>query len=275
MRKGISMTEKLLEVKHLKKSFGFVTAVDDVSFEMSVGDSVGIVGESGCGKSTLVRLISGLQRPDAGEILVSGQFGNGDRRGEKKCHINMVFQDPIDSFDPRFTVFQSLYEALCQTVKCKKTEGRARVMEALRLVSLPLEYMDRKLSSLSGGECQRVAIARVILTEPRLFICDEATSALDVSVQAQMIQLFADLKKKRKFSYLFISHDLAVVACLCTKILVMYKGKIVERGEVSEIMEHPRHPYTKLLVDCAKAFSSERMDLDSTLPDIPGDMETW
>lgn len=263
------MAEKLLEVKHLKKSFEYVVAVDDVSFEMQVGDSVGIVGESGCGKSTMVNLISGLLHPDSGEILMFGQSVYSLKQKKEGCHVNMVFQNPIDSFDPRQTVFQSLNEALCHTRKCGRAESRRRIVEILQSVKLPLEYMDRKVVNLSGGECQRVAIARVMLTEPDLFICDEATSALDVSVQAQIIQLLADLKKERRISYLFISHDLAVVSCLCTKVLVMYKGKIVERGEVSEIMSNPRHPYTRVLVNCAKAFSAERLNEKLVLPEVP------
>ncbi|MGI6006945.1 MAG: ABC transporter ATP-binding protein, partial [Ruminococcus sp.] len=242
---------KLLEVKHLKKEFDNIIAVNDVSFQMDVGESVGIVGESGCGKSTLVYLIAGLLKPDEGQISIQKPSPRGGKRKKTDHRINMVFQDPVDSFDSRMNVFQSLYEALYYTDRCSRKEAEKRIQEILQKVHLPKEYMERKVSSLSGGECQRVAIARVILTEPDLFIFDEATSALDVSVQIQIMRLLADLKKEKNFSYLFVSHDWGVIAQLCTSVFVMYKGRIVEEGKVLDIMKKPKHPYTQLIINCA------------------------
>lgn len=263
------MSEPLLLVEHLKKDFDGVTVVDDISFSIEEGESVGLVGESGCGKSTTARLVSGLLKQESGSITIHGKPVGKRRRRDGGCLVNMVFQDPEDSFDPHMTVYGSLYEALRHTKKCSRKEAEQRIDDVLCMVGLDVEYKKRKVSALSGGQCQRVGIARTVLTEPELFICDEATSALDVSVQAQIIQLFMELKEKRRFSYLFISHDLALVSCLCSRIMVMYRGRIVESGEVWAVMEEPRHPYTELLVRCAQAFTVESMEKTKGLPKVP------
>lgn len=255
--------------ENLKKEYEGVTVVDQVSFNVEKGESVGIVGESGCGKSTTARLISGLEKPDRGQILVQGEpyrLRPGKRR---RCKINMVFQDPADSFDSRMTVFACLYEALSHTRKISRREAVPVIAGALETVELPTEYAGRRVSQLSGGECQRVAIARAVLTEPELLICDEATSALDVSVQAQMIQLLQTLKREKKFSFLFISHDLALVSCMCTRVLVMYRGRIVEEGSVEMVMKKPCHPYTRLLVACGAAFTLDEWGNTQEMPRLP------
>lgn len=260
------MDEVILSVKHLSKSFEDMRVIDDVSFTVGRGEAVGLVGESGCGKSTAAQLISGLLRPDGGEIVMHAlPGGRGKRRG--RCPVNMVFQDPADSFDPHMTIFESLCEALRNTKKCSRREAEAEIDKVLKMTGLEQEYKNRKVSSLSGGQCQRAAIARAILTEPELLICDEVTSALDVSMQAQIIRLFLDLKKRKSFSYLFISHDLAVVSALCSRVIVMYKGRIMEIGEVREVLEHPCHPYTALLVQCARAFTTEKTS--EKIPCVP------
>lgn len=260
--------EVLLEVKHLYKSFEDVDAVADVSFCICRGESVGIVGESGCGKSTTARVISGLEKPTAGDILFSGQpYSLRPGRGKRK--INMVFQDPVASFDGRMTVFASLYEALSHTRKINRALAEPLIRQVLSTVELPEKYIGRRVNQLSGGECQRIGIARAILTEPELLICDEATSALDVSVQAQIIHLLQELKAEKQLTYLFISHDLALVAGMCNRVFVMYGGRIVEEGITSEVMANPGHPYTRLLLACGDAFAAEEDGSVSALPKVP------
>lgn len=258
----------LLEVRDLTKRFEELTAVSDVSFAVREGESVGIVGESGCGKSTTARLIAGLDTPTKGEVLFRGEPYRL-RPGRGRCHINMVFQDPMASFDGRMTVFESLYEALSHTRKIGRKEARSVIAESLATVELPESYIDRRASQLSGGECQRVGIARALLTSPELLICDEATSALDVSVQAQIIHLLQRIKAEQKLTYLFISHDLALVAGMCTRVIVMYKGRVVEQGTTDEVLRAPRHPYTRLLLSSADAFALDAKGTASPLPVVP------
>lgn len=262
------MSEILLEVKSLYKSFEDVDAVSDVSFVIHKGESVGIVGESGCGKSTTARVISGLEKPTYGEIRFRGEKYIL-KPGKGPCKINMVFQDPIASFDGRMTVFASLYEALSFTKKISKKDAVPVIRNALKTVELPESYIDRRISQLSGGECQRIGIARAVLTEPELLICDEATSALDVSVQAQIIHLLSELKEQNHYTYLFISHDLALVAGMCNRVLVMYRGRLVEEGNTEDVLKAPMHPYTRLLLSCGDAFALEDDGTVSALPEVP------
>ena len=260
--------QPFLVIDNLKKEYNDITAVDGVSFCIEEGESVGIVGESGCGKSTLARLITGLEKPTGGKVLLRGNLYHLKGIGRERCHINMVFQDPVYSFDMHMTVFSSLYEALGHTKKISKRNALPVIEDALQKVELPSEYTKRRISQLSGGECQRIGIARAILTEPELLICDEATSALDVSVQAQIIHLLQRLKKDNHYSYMFISHDLALVSCMCSRVLVMYRGKLVEEGSVKELMARPQHPYTRLLVSCGAAFTIDPCGKIRTLPKI-------
>lgn len=258
----------LLQVQDISKAYEDILAVSHVSFSIEKGESVGIVGESGCGKSTTARLVSGLEKPTAGQILFKGEPYTL-RAGRRTGGINMVFQDPIASFDGRMSVFQSLYEAISHTHRISKKEAEPIIRNSLTLVELPEYYVERRISQLSGGECQRIGIARAILTEPELLICDEATSALDVSVQAQIIHLLSDLKEKKHYTYLFISHDLALVAGMCSRVLVMYHGRLVEEGTTAEVMKHPLHPYTDLLLSCGDAFALEEDGSVSPLPAVP------
>ena len=256
----------LLEVKNLSMIFeDGAAAVSDVSFAIRDGESVGIVGESGCGKSTTARLIAGLIKPSSGQVLFRGE-PHVLRPGKGRARVNMVFQDPIASFDGRMSVFDSLYEALSHTQSVRKKEARGMIEESLRTVELPPSYADRRISQLSGGECQRVGIARALLTQPELLICDEATSALDVSVQAQIIQLLQELKLSKNLTYLFIAHDLALVAGMCTRVLVMYRGRLVEEGDVKIVMHSPIHPYTRLLLASADAFALDENGKTTALP---------
>lgn len=257
----------LFSVKNLRKVYGAVTAVDDVSFQIAGGESIGIVGESGCGKSTLARMIAGLERPSGGEILFRGQPRRLRSKRQGRSPVNMVFQDPTDSFDSRMTVAASLYEALGHTRRVSRGAIQEELRAAVEMVDLPASCLSQRVTQLSGGQCQRVAIARALLTDPELLICDEATSALDVSIQAQILRLLRRLREQHRHTYLFISHDLALVSCLCDRVLVMYRGALVEEGPVQQVMEHPAHPYTRLLLSCGGAFTMDHAD--TPLPEIP------
>lgn len=238
-------------------------AVDDVSFAIGRGESVGLVGESGCGKSTLIRLITRLLDPTAGVIgfedknisqIRARQFAHRPERS----HIQLVFQDPTDSLNPRFTAFDTITEPLRRMGKVQNRQAlRERGAELAELVGLPLELLPRFPHQLSGGQKARVGIARAIALHPQLLVLDEPTSALDVSVQALILHLLADLKQRLGMSYLFVSHDLNVVRLLCDRVLVMYLGKIVESGPVTDIFDHPAHPYTQALISAIPSFEAK------------------
>ena len=246
--------QPFLQVEKLRKTYGETKAVDEISFTVEEGEAVGIVGESGCGKSTTARLIAGLEKPTGGRILLHGEPRQLKSGRYQKCHVNMIFQDPGNSFDGHMTVFASLYEALSHTRQTDRKQARPVIEELLTQVELPAEYADRRITQLSGGECQRIAIARALLTEPELLICDEATSALDVSIQKQILELLKRIRKERQLTYLVISHDLALVSHLCSRVLVMYQGRIVEEGSVKKVLRNPEHPYTKLLLASGNTF---------------------
>ncbi|MBE9077417.1 ABC transporter ATP-binding protein [Romeria aff. gracilis LEGE 07310] len=258
----------LLQVKNLTKTFpvgkdAHLHAVDQVSFTLQSGESVGLVGESGCGKSTLVRLITRLLDVTAGEIhfddailstIAVRQFPQNPYR----AGIQLVFQDPTDSLNPRFTAYDTITEPI---KRLSSVQGRqqlqARAAELADLVGLPQDLLSRFPHQLSGGQKARVGIARAIALNPKLLVLDEPTSALDVSVQAVILHLLADLKKRLGMSYLFVSHDLNVVRLLCDRVLVMYLGKIVESGPVEQIFNHPRHPYTEALISAIPSFTAQ------------------
>ena len=245
----------LLEVKDLYKKFTdgktSFAAVDHVSFALKKGECLGLVGESGCGKSTTASLIMQLRRADAGEILFDGKKLDSSRAvKEARRSIQMIFQNPSDSFDPRYTLLNGVKQGLKYFENSGKEELDRRAKEAIRYAGLKESYYNKKIRQLSGGECQRAAIARAIISEPDVIICDEATSALDVSVQAQVLELLKRLQKEKQISYLFITHDLLLARHICDRIAVMYQGSIVEIGETKEILDHPSHPYTKLLLSC-------------------------
>jgi oligopeptide/dipeptide ABC transporter ATP-binding protein len=235
---------------------GWLHAVDDVSLEIGAGECVGLVGESGCGKSTLVRLIARLLDPTAGRIHFEGRdigavpaarFAHAPERGR----IQMVFQDPTDSLNPRFTAFDTIADPIRRLGGVGGGEAlRGRVRGLAETVGLAPELLGRFPHQLSGGQKQRVGIARAVALEPRLLILDEPTSALDVSVQAVILRLLDDLRRRLGISYLFVSHDLGVVRLLAERVLVMYLGKVVESGPVARVFGAPRHPYTRALLSC-------------------------
>ena len=249
------MSELVLNVVSVSKTFsarrGAVEAVKNVSLEVNAGESVGLVGESGCGKSTLARLVTRLERVDTGDIYLCGErishlAGSSLRRAYH--NVKMIFQDPRSSFDPRLTIGASIREALRASTGMT---GRALAAESVRLlceVGLDAGYDKVYPRQISGGECQRAAIARAIGARPRLLICDEATSALDVSVQAQIMDLLRTLRRQHDMAFLFISHDLALVSSFCNRTYVMRSGEIVESGPTADIITHPQHPYTQKLI---------------------------
>lgn len=247
----------ILDVKNLTKTFDknntVFTVVDNVSFQLEKKECLGIVGESGSGKSTIAKMLVKLLEPDKGEINFLGKdlvtINKSELRKTRK-DIQMIFQNPMDSFNPRKKLKTSVGAGLKYTIGLDKKQIDEKVDKALNLVGLKSEYKNRYINKLSGGECQRAAIARSIIIEPKLLICDEITSALDVSVQAQIINLLVQLREKMDMSYIFITHDLTLARYLCDKILVMYKGNEVESGNVKDIFENPMHPYTKLLLSC-------------------------
>lgn len=252
------MSTPAIEVRGLRRVFNVrqglfakprqVLAVDDVSFAVPAGSVLGVVGESGCGKSTLARLILGLLPPSAGDVLVDGKrLAEMDRRARARL-IQPVFQDPFSSLNPRRRVGDIVAMPLVAQGDVDRREIERRVAEALERVGLSAEQGTRYPSQLSGGQRQRVAIARALVLRPRIVVCDEPTSALDVSVQAQILNLLAELRKDLGLTYLFISHNLAVVEHVASEVAVMYLGRIVERNESEELFRAPQHPYTRALL---------------------------
>jgi peptide/nickel transport system ATP-binding protein len=260
----------LLDVRALTRRFpvrggrGAVHAVDDVSFAIGRGESVGLVGESGCGKSTLVRLITRLDDATDGRIFFEGhdigaipapRFAQTPAR----ARIQMVFQDPADSLNPRFTAFDAIADPIRRLgEQGTRANVRARAEEVAELCGLPRELLGRYPHQLSGGQQQRVGIARAIALEPKLLVLDEPTSALDVSVQAVILHLLATLRERLGMSYLFVSHDLNVVRMLTDRVLVMYLGRIVEQGAAQSVFDRPAHPYTQALLSAVPADDGNR-----------------
>ncbi len=278
------MTEYLLEVKNLKKYFplkkgflgheqGYVRAVDGVRFSIREGEAFGIVGESGSGKSTVARTILRLVPATEGEIILSGRdickFSESEMMTVRR-DLQMIFQDPHSSLNPRKTVFKSIAEPLVIHEKMGGRNLRQRVQELLEIVGLKSEHMFRYPHELSGGQKQRVGIARALSLNPRLLILDEPTSALDVSVQAQMLNFLESLQKKLNLTYLFISHNLAVIRYACSMVAVMYLGKIIETGEAEAVFSSPMHPYTRALVSAVPlpqaAQTGEWVYLEGDIP---------
>jgi oligopeptide/dipeptide ABC transporter ATP-binding protein len=274
----------LLEVKGLKKYYpissglfnkttGFVKAVDDVSFSVNEGETLGIVGESGCGKSTTGRTILRLNEPTEGDVIFQGQHlstlkGDGLRKVRRDMQI--VFQDPYASLNPRMTIGTILEEPLKIHGLAAGAERKQRVKELLDIVGLTEHHYNRYPHEFSGGQRQRIGIARALITKPKLIVADEPVSALDVSIQSQILNLMKDLQEQFKLTYIFISHDLSVVRHICDRVGVMYLGALVELAPKHKLYENPQHPYTQALLSAVPhpnpRESRERIILSGDVP---------
>ena len=263
----IAPAAPLLEVKNLQKFFpitqgwrkrvtGAVRAVDDVSFTIAAGETLGLVGESGCGKTTASRCILRAIDPSQGQIIYHKRDGQtvdlaaltGAELSPLRAEIQMVFQDPFGSLNPRMTLFDNVGEPLLVQGMRNRTERTDRVAELLRMVGLRAEFMHRFPHAFSGGQRQRIGIARALATNPRLVVADEPVSALDVSVQAQVLNLLLELQASLKLTFLFVAHDLSVVRHISDRVAVMYVGQLVELAPTDKLFARPRHPYTAALM---------------------------
>lgn len=240
----------LLSVEELSKRYKNRDVLQEVSFSVGKGEIVGLVGQSGSGKSTIAKCVLGLERPDGGRLLWQGEsLGDRSVRRGARRGMQAVFQDPRSSLNPRWTVRDLLCEPLDNWLPGESREGRrGRLLRLLDGVALTTDLLDRYPHELSTGQCQRVCLARAIAPEPELLVLDEPLSALDVSVQARLIELLLDLHRSSGISYLLITHDFAVVSDTCQRIVVLDQGKVVEAGEVSEVLDRPAHSYTQSLL---------------------------
>ena len=275
-------SEYLIEVEDLKQYFPIKTglfkttplkAVDGVSFNIKPGETLGLVGESGCGKTTVGRSILRLYEPTGGTIKFNGEEITAKNMQEHRKNMQMVFQDPYSSLNPRMTVEDIIGEPLdVHKLYSNKKERREKILNLMELVGLNTEHATRYAHEFSGGQRQRIGIARALAVNPQFIVCDEAVSALDVSIQAQVINMFEDLQAKLGVAYLFIAHDLLVVRHISNRIAVMYLGKVVEIGDADEVYDHPVHPYTESLLSAVPipdpiiAKKSQRIVLTGDVP---------
>ena len=275
-------SEYLVEVKDLKQYFpirtGFMKttllkAVDGVNFGIKPGETLGLVGESGCGKTTVGRTLLRLYKPTGGEIYYDGNLITDQNMIQYRPKMQMVFQDPYSSLDPRMTVEEIIGEPLdVHKLYSNAKERREKILGLMELVGLNAEHATRYVHEFSGGQRQRIGIARALAVDPRFIVCDEAVSALDVSIQAQVINMFEELQEKLGVAYLFIAHDLLVVRHISDRIAVMYLGRVVETADADELYDSPIHPYTQSLLSAVPipdpkiAKSSQRIILEGDVP---------
>jgi peptide/nickel transport system ATP-binding protein len=273
----------LLDVRGLKKYFpitkgifakvsGYVNAVDDVSFSVQQGETLGLVGESGCGKTTVGRCISRAYQTTGGKILYrhNGEVVDLAELSKKQLlpyrkDIRVIFQDPYSSLNPRMNVFENVSEVLRINNVGRDSEKEHMVAKILQRVGLRPEYIRRYPHAFSGGERQRIVIARALITQPRLVVADEAVSALDVSIRAQILNLMEELKQEFNLTYLFVSHDLSVIRHICDRVVVMYVGKVVEVADVNTLFSEPKHPYTEALLSAVPIFNPRHRNLQNRI----------
>ncbi|MDY2647953.1 MAG: oligopeptide/dipeptide ABC transporter ATP-binding protein [Pyramidobacter porci] len=272
------MSDNLIEIKHLKKYFhvssGLLHAVDDVSLDIPRGKTLGLVGESGCGKSTLGRVIIGLLKASGGEVFFNGEDSlkfSGAKRSEFRRHAQIVFQDPFSSLNPRMSVSQLISEPLIINGICRsRKELDEKVGELMDLVGLASRLTTSFPHELDGGRRQRIGIARALALDPEFIVLDEPVSALDVCIQAQVLNLLADLREQRGYTYLFISHNLSVVRYVSDEVAVMYLGNVVEKADNSTLFKAPLHPYTQALLSAVPIASvgpkKQRIILEGDVP---------
>ena len=280
--------ETIMQVENLKVHFDVssegdmpwtkrkkLQAVNGVSFELKSGETLGIVGESGCGKSTLARAIISMVPAETGRVLWFGKDLLALQKTEMRKHrkeIQMIFQDPLASLNPRMTIGEIIAEPLkTHYPKTSKADIKARVEDVMNKVGLLENLINRYPHEFSGGQCQRIGIARALILKPKLIICDEPVSALDVSIQAQVINLLMDLQKEMELTLIFIAHDLSIVKHISTKIMVLYMGNMVELAKSEDIYNHPRHPYTQALIS-AVPIPDPKIEKNKDLILIEGDL---
>ncbi len=262
--------------KAMRRPEQTVHAVQDVTFDLGENEVLGLVGESGCGKSTLGRILAGLIPSTSGDILLGGDHPTSFDRAQKRDwarNVQMIFQNPYASLNARRTVRQCITEPLHVHQMVPDGDLESRTNELLEMVGLTPEFGDRLPHQLSGGQCQRVGIARALAVSPRVLICDEVVSALDVSIQAQILNLFADLREEMRIAYLFISHDLGVVERLSDRVAVMYLGRIVEMADRREIFEAPEHPYTVALLQAVPKIGIGSRDVEIVAGERPSPLD--
>jgi peptide/nickel transport system ATP-binding protein len=276
------LSQPLLEVAALKKTFalrgglfgtirGEVTAVEDVSFSIARGEVFGLAGESGSGKSTIARMIVGLTTPTGGAIVFEGRDLGSPAAAEGRRAIQMVFQNPGSSLNPRRSIGQSIAVPL-EARGLSRAEVERRVARLIDLVQLPADFRVRYPHELSGGQKQRVAIARALAAEPKLLVLDEPTSALDVSVQAKIIELLIDLGRSLRLTYIFISHDLSLMRNFVSRVGVLYLGRLIEAGSVRRLFEAPAHPYTRSLIASVPVISDAEAAIKPKEPILEGEI---
>ncbi|MEJ8305182.1 ABC transporter ATP-binding protein [Saccharibacillus sacchari] len=260
------MSEPVLEAAGLRKVYptragADFTAVDQVSLTLEKGETLGIVGESGSGKTTVAKMVAGMIPVTSGETRLSGKTlaASGRSKADKR-DIQYIFQDPVSSLNPRMKVRDIIAEPLKLYFKLSPKEIDARVDTLLGDVGLPLEYRLRYPKELSGGQCQRVGIARALAAEPSVIVCDEPTSALDMTIQSQILELLKDLQRSKGVSYLFIAHGLEVIYSISHRVMVMKEGKVVEEGETADIFHRPQHPYTQSLIGAIPRIQIPQFD---------------
>ncbi|SEF11230.1 peptide/nickel transport system ATP-binding protein [Rhizobiales bacterium GAS191] len=277
------MTELALEARGLTKIFGgghtlggrprlAIHAVSDVTIALTRGKTLGIVGESGCGKSTLARMLVGLIRPSVGTISVNGQILVGENSSQHRVGrraIQYVFQDPVSSLNPRKTIRKILEAPLIRLARLDRKQLEERLVELMDAVKLRPEFIDRYPHEFSGGQAQRIGIARALAANPDIVILDEPVSALDVSVQAQILSLLTELKQRFRLTYVFISHNLAVTEAISDDVAVMYFGRIVEQAPARQLFENPHHPYTRLLLDSAPVIGRKTKGTGIEIAELP------